>query len=94
MTNLSTAHFASVTGPLWGKNTGGRSRPEEVKFHSPGRNQETFSFEPRIKERKKWDFNIFRKVNLYFSHPTVSAASFCTATSGFVSAPLCTAVNS
>lgn len=42
MVNLPIAHFASVNGPLWNKTTGGRSRPEEVKFYSQGRTQDIF----------------------------------------------------
>lgn len=61
MVNLPIAHFASVNGPLWNKTTGGRSRPEEVKFYSQGRTQDIFLLNPRL---KKWDFNILRKVNL------------------------------
>ena len=42
MVNLPIAHFASVNGPLWNKTTGGRSKPEEVKFYSQGRTQDIF----------------------------------------------------
>ena len=61
MVNMPIAHFASVNGPFWNKTIEGRSRPEEVKFHSQGRTQDFFHLNPRS---NKWDFNIFRKVNL------------------------------